>query len=176
MKIVATILMLLWCGIVTAETAFVVEGVRAKLRSGDGENYRTLRVLPASTEVEITEAGQEFTKVKTLDGQIGWIKSSLLQPVAPVAPSAAAPSSAQLADTANPAASLVEAAQKDLLAAREQLEKMQSELEKERALTKGEPQLSTILLIALMAFAAGMAIGALLLRAYYFRRLHGLRI
>lgn len=174
MKIIAAIVMLLWCGIVTAESAQVVEGVRAKLRSGDGENYRTLRVLPASTEVEVTEAGQEFTKVKTVDGQVGWIKSSLLQPLKPEAPPAVA--TVPLVDAANPAVSPVEAAQKDLFAAREQLAKMQGELEKERALTKGEPQLATLLMIALIAFVVGMTIGALLLRAYYFRRLHGLRI
>jgi hypothetical protein len=172
MKIFAAILMLLWCSVASAETAQVIEGVRAKLRSGDGENYRTLSVLPASTEVEVTEAGQEFTKVKTQDGQIGWIKSSLLQPVRP----APAPPSAPVVDTGSQAASAVEAAQKDLLAAREQLIKMQSELEQERARTKGEPQIGTLALIALAAFAMGMAIGALLLRAYYFRRLHGLRI
>lgn len=172
MKFFAAILMLLWCSVASAETAQVIEGVRAKLRSGDGENYRTLNILPASTEVEVTEAGQEFTKVKTQNGQIGWIKSSLLQPVQPTP----APTAAPAMETGNQAATAVEAAQKDLLAAREQLIKMQSELERERARTNGEPKFAVLALIALAAFVIGMVIGALLLRAYYFRRLHGLRI
>lgn len=184
MKFFAVILMLLWCGAATAGNAQVMEGVRAKLRSGDGENYRTLRVLPAKTVIEVIEEGDEFTKVKAQDGQYGWIKSSLLQPmqsVAPVAaPSQAAPAPAPLVASVGEAgkvdATAVEAAQKDLLAAREQLAKMQNELEKERARTDGEPQFSTLLLSTLAAFALGIFLGALLLRAYYLKRLRGLRI
>ena len=172
--------MFLWCSVAAAGSAQVMEGVRAKLRSGDGENYRTLRVLPASTVINAVEEGDEFTKVKTLDGQYGWIKSSLLQPVQPAPAQAPAPASAQaptpVAADVKVDASAVEAAQKDLLAAREQLAKMQSELEQERARTNGEPQLSHLFLSVLVAFSMGMAIGALLLRTYYIKRLHGLRI
>ena len=169
-------MMLLWCAVVTAETAKVMEGVRAKLRSGEGESYRTVRILPAKAEVEVAETGREFTRVKTADGQTGWIKSSLLQPV----PAPAAPLAAPVAEAANPAAPVLEAAQQDLLGAREQPAKMQSELEQkpeqERAHTGGEPQFATLFLVALAAFVVGMAVGALLLRAYYIKRLHGLRI
>lgn len=182
MKFFAVILMLLWCGAASAGNAQVMEGVRAKLRSGDGENYRTLRVLPAKTVIEVIEEGDEFTKVKAQDGQYGWIKSSLLQPMQSVAPVAAAaqaapaPAVASVGEAGKVDATAVEAAQKDLLAAREQLAKMQDELEKERARTDGEPQLSTLLLSTLAAFALGMFLGALLLRAYYLKRLRGLRI
>lgn len=186
MKLFAVILMLLWSGLVSAENAQVIEGVRAKLRSGDGENYRTLRVLPSKSVVEVIEQGDEFSKVKSQDGQYGWIKSSLLQPLplqsgaakvlatpaqASVQVSAAAPMEAVKAPVTP-----VEAAQKDLLEAREQLIKMQKELEKERARTDGEPQFSTLLLSALAAFVAGMALGAFLLHTYYLKRLRGLRI
>jgi SH3-like domain-containing protein len=182
MKFFAVIVMLLWCGVATAGNAQVMEGVRAKLRSGDGENYRTLRVLPAKTVVEIIEEGDEFTKVKAQDGQYGWIKSSLLQsmqPASPVAaPAASAPSpTAPSATSGKTLAPVVEAAQQDLIAAREQLAKMQIELEKKRGCTADEePQLSALLLGALAAFALGMLLGALLLRAYYLKRLRGLRI
>ncbi|MFA7242910.1 MAG: SH3 domain-containing protein [Sulfuricellaceae bacterium] len=180
MKFFAVIVMLLWCGVATAGNAQVMEGVRAKLRSGDGENYRTLRVLPARTVVEIIDEGDEFTKVKAQDGQYGWIKSSLLQsmqPASPVAaPAASAPTAAPSATSGKALAPVVEAAQQDLIAAREQLAKMQIELEKERGRTAGEPQLSALLLGALAAFALGMLLGALLLRAYYLKRLRGLRI
>lgn len=178
MRIFAAIIMLLWCAAVTAETAKVMEGVRAKLRSGEGESYRTLRILPAKTEVEIAETGREFTRVKTADGQTGWIKSSLLQPVL------AAPLAAPVALVASPAMPAPEAAQQDLLGAREQPAKTPSELEQmreqgreqERAPPGEEPQFATLFLVALAAFVVGMAVGALLLRAYYLKRLHGLRI
>lgn len=172
--------MLLWCAAVTAETAKVMEGVRAKLRSGEGESYRTLRILPAKAEVEVAETGREFTRVKTADGQTGWIKSSLLQPV----PAMAAPLAAPVAQVASPAVPVLEAAPQDLLGAREQPAKTPSELEQmreqmqeqERAHPGGEPQFATLFLVALAAFVVGMAVGALLLRAYYLKRLHGLRI
>jgi uncharacterized protein YgiM (DUF1202 family) len=168
MKIFATFLMLLWYGIATAETANVVDNVRANLRSGKGENYRTLRILPAKTEVEIIEADDEYTKIKTAEGQTGWVKSSLLtssqQPLAAEATSQAPPSEE------------LSAAQKELLAARTQLVKMQNDLEQERARTKGEPLHATLFLVALVAFAVGLISGAILLHTYYIRRLHGLRI
>lgn len=184
MKLFAVILMLLWSGLVFADNAQVIEGVRAKLRSGDGENYRTLRVLPSKAVVEVIEQGDEFSKVKSQDGQYGWIKSSLLQPMqSAAAPVSATPAqaSAQVSTVAPVEAGKspvtpVEAAQKDQLDAREQLIKVQKELEKERARTDGEPQFTTLLLSVLAAFVAGMALGALWLHTYYLKRLRGLRI
>lgn len=166
MKIFIAAMMLFWSATVAAESATVDENVRANLRSGKGENYRSLRILPAKTEVEVLEVDEDYSRIKTADGQTGWMKSSLLTAIPP-----AAESSSQAA----PAFDLV-AAQKEILAAREQVARMQSELEKERSRTKGEPLLTTLYLVGLAAFAAGMIAGVLLLRAYYLRRLHGLRI
>jgi len=168
MNIFIVALMMSWAGMVAAESASVVDNVRANLRSGKGENYRSLRILPAKTEVEVLESDDDYSKIKTADGQTGWVKSSLLNSVQQAA-------AAEAASQAAPAFDLV-AAQKEILAAREQLAKMQGELEQERSRTKGEPLLTTLYLVALAAFVAGMMIGALLLRTYYLRRLHGLRI
>jgi hypothetical protein len=78
MKIFVSMLMLLWCAAGYAETASVIDNARANLRTGKGENYRFLRVLPPKTEVEIIETSDDYTKVKTAEGQTGWVKSSLL--------------------------------------------------------------------------------------------------
>ena len=156
-----------------------MEGVRAKLRSGDGENYRTLRVLPANTEVDIVEEnkeGSEFTKIKTADGQYGWMKSSLLQPISTQEQAVSALVPTQPVSDKKTGTPVSEATQKELIAMREQLAKMQTELEKERARANGEPRFSVLLLSALGAFAMGVAIGAFLLHIYYIRRLHGLRL
>lgn len=168
MKIFVAILMSIWCVVAMAESASVVDNVRANLRSGKGENYRTLRILPAKTPVEVLESDGEYSKVQLEDGQTGWVKSSLLASVQPV-PALPPPTPAA------PAVDLTEI-QKELVSAREQLIKMQAELEHERALTKGEPQHSTLILAALAGLAAGVIIGMLVLRAHYLRRLHGLRI
>ena len=168
MNIFFATLMLFWSGMVAAESASVIDNVRANLRSGKGENYRSLRTLPAKTEVEVLESADDYSKIKTADGQTGWVKSALLN-------SAQQAATAEAANQAAPAFDIV-AAQKEILAAREQMAKMQSELEQERSRTKGEPLLTTLYLVALAAFAGGMMAGGLLLRTYYLRRLHGLRI
>lgn len=168
MKIFVAILMSIWCAVAMAESASVVDNVRANLRSGKGENYRTLRSLPAKTMVEVLESDGEYSKVQLEDGQIGWIKSSLLATVPPTPPSEPAASPAPTVD--------LTAIQKELISAREQLVKMQAELEHERALTKGEPQHSTLILAGLAGLVVGVIIGMLVLRAHYLRRLHGLRI
>ena len=168
MKIFVAILMSVWCTVAVAESASVIDNVRANLRSGKGENYRTLRSLPAKTIVEVLENDGEYSKVKLEDGQTGWVKSSLLD----ASQAAAAPESA--VPTA-PSVDLT-AIQKELVSAREQLVRMQGELEQERALTKGEPQHTTLILAGLIGLAVGVIIGVLVLRAHYLRRLHGLRI
>jgi len=175
MKFFAVVLMFLWSGIVSAENVQVIEGVRAKLRSGDGENYRTLRVLPAKTMVELIEQGDEFSKVKSQDGQIGWIKSSLLQSLH--AQSAAAPTPAvEPVEAGKASVTPVVAVPKVPHDTSERLNEEQKNLVKEPVRSNGEPQFTTLLLSTLAAFVAGMALGAFLLRSYYLKRLHGLRI
>lgn len=168
MKIFVAILMSIWCAVAMAESASVVDNVRANLRSGKGENYRTLRSLPAKTMVEVLESDGEYSKVQLEDGQTGWVKSSLLT----VLPAAVA---TEAIAQAAPSVDLT-AIQKELVSAREQLVKMQGELEQERALTKGEPQHTTLILAGLAGLVIGVIIGMLVLRAHYLRRLHGLRI
>jgi uncharacterized protein YgiM (DUF1202 family) len=168
MKIFVAILMSVWCAVAVAEPASVIDNVRANMRSGKGENYRTLRSLPAKTMVEVLESDGEYSKVQLEDGQTGWVKSSLLA-------ASKAPAPVEATVQAMPSVDLT-AIQKELVTAREQLVKMQGELEQERALTKGEPQHSSLILAALAGLAVGVIIGMLVLRAHYLRRLHGLRI
>ncbi len=168
MKIFVAILMSVWCAVAVAESASVVDNVRANLRTGKGENYRLLRILPPSTAVEVIESDGEYAKIKLEDGQTGWIKSSLLTSPPP-------PPARESAAATAPAADL-SAIQAELATARGQLIKMQGDLERERALTKGEPQYTTLFLAGLAGLAVGAIIGMLALRAYYIRRLHGLRI
>lgn len=170
MKNFIAIFLLVWCGSVWAETAYVIDNVNAKLRSGKGENYRTLRVLSASTEVEVIEADDdEFTKVKTSEGQIGWIKSSLLK-------SQRADGKGgmenPLAIVAVPDVSKDSLVPGDLVAAKPQSENSAVP----HGQVHADPPLTTLLMVALGAFLVGVAAGATALRAYYLRRLHGLRI
>lgn len=164
MKNLVLVLMLLGAQIAWAETAFVVDNVNAKLRSGKGENYRTLRVLPAKTEVDILEPDEEFAKVKTADGQVGWIKSSLLRTQKAEGKDVQEVTVLQM-PVQEPPVQIQQGQEGEMPTAASQ-----------PAPIAADKSYTTLLTVALLAFLAGVAVGAAALRAYYLKRLHGLRI
>lgn len=166
MRIFAFLIMLLWGLGVQAETALVTDAARVNMRSGKAENYRVIRVLAPRTEVEVIEVDQDYAKVKTPEGETGWVLYKLLNPR-----KAEAEKTGQIqADLDN--------AQKELVAVRVEMANLQRELEKAQRPGSGESgkPLPFLLLLAFSAFASGIVIGALALKAYYQKRLHGLRI
>lgn len=166
MRILIFLTMLLWGGAAMAQTAQVVDATGVNMRSGKAENYRIIRVLPPHAEVRVVEVDQDYAKVKTSDGETGWVLTKLLN---------IHQAETEKADQ-NQAA--LEAARQELEAAQAEVANLQHELEKshqQRPEGKTNP-FSFILLVALGAFAVGMAIGVLILKVYYQKRLHGLRI
>ncbi|MDP2154506.1 MAG: TIGR04211 family SH3 domain-containing protein, partial [Sulfuricella sp.] len=164
MKIFLFLVMLMWGGMATAQTALVTDAARVNMRSGKAENYRVLRVLPPSTEVQVIEIDQDYAKVKAADGETGWVLLKLLTIRKTDAENAAQ----------NQAA--LEAAQKELVTARVELANLQREVEQKQNQPGGRSPTSFLLLLAFSAFVCGVVIGILALRAYYRKRLHGLRI
>lgn len=165
MRIFAFLIMLLWGLGVQAETAQVADTARVNMRSGKAENYRVIRVLPPRTEVEVIEIDQDYAKVKTPEGETGWVLFKLLN--------------LRKAETekANQHEAALEAAQQELVAARVEMANLQRELEKaQRGPGDAGKPMPFLLLLAFTAFASGVVIGILALRAYYQKRLHGLRI
>jgi len=164
MKIFLFLTMLMWGGMATAQTALVTDTVRVNMRSGKAENYRVIRVLPPSTEVQVIEVDQDYAKVKAADGEMGWVLLKLL---------AIRKTDAENASQ-NQAA--LEAAQKELVTARVELANLQREVEQKQNQPGASVPTSFLLLLAFSAFAGGVVIGVLVLRTYYHKRLHGLRI
>ena len=163
MKIFLFLAMLMWGGMATAQTALVTDTARVNMRSGKAENYRVIRVLPPSIEVQVIEIDQDYAKVKTADGETGWVQLKLL-----------AIRKTEAENTTQNQAAL-EAAQKELVTARVELANLQREVEqKQNQPGPGAP--TSFLLLAFSTFAGGVVIGVLALRAYYRKRLHGLRI
>ena len=163
MKIFLFLAMLMWVGVATAQTALVTDTARVNMRSGKAENYRVIRVLPPSIEVQVIEIDQDYAKVKTADGETGWVQLKLLTIRKTEAENT----------TQNQAA--LEATQKELVTARVELANLQREVEqKQNQPGPGAP--TSFLLLAFSTFAGGVVIGVLALRAYYRKRLHGLRI
>lgn len=163
MRFFVFLMALFWAATAMAQTATVSESARVNMRSGKGENYRLIRVLPPQSEVQIVETEQDYAKVKAADGETGWVLSKFLT-VGVSKSDEIAQKQAEL-----------EAAQKELLAARIELANLQRGMEAEPQSGTGRSAL--FLLLSLMgAFSGGVAAGILVLRAYYIKRLHGLRI
>ena len=164
MNIFLFLAMLMWGGMATAQTALVTDTARVNMRSGKAENYRVIRVLPPSTEVQVIEIDQDYAKVKTADGETGWVQLKLL-----------AIRKVEQENTKQNLAAL-EAAQKELVTARVELANLQREAEQKQNQPGTSAPTSFLLLLAFSSFAGGVVIGVLTLRAYYHKRLHGLRI
>lgn len=163
MKIFLFLMMLIWGGMATAQTALVTDTARVNMRSGKAENYRVIRVLPPGAEVQVLETDQDYAKVKAADGETGWVLLKLL--------------TIRKTDTENATQNqaALEAAQKELVAARVELANLQREAE-EKHNQPGGSSPAPMLLLVFGAFASGVVIGIMALRAYYRKRLHGLRI
>jgi uncharacterized protein YgiM (DUF1202 family) len=165
MKIFLFMTMLMWGGAATAQTAQVTDTANVNMRSGKAENYRIIRVLPPHTELEVIKIDRDYVKVKVADGETGWVLRKFLD----IHKGEAKNVSSNQAE--------LEAARKDLVAARVELANFQRTVEPQHNQPKDEGSpLSFMLLLALSTFAGGLVIGALALRAYYHKRLHGLRI
>jgi len=164
MKIFLFLTMLMWGGMATAQTALVTDTGRVNMRSGKAENYRVIRVLPPSTEVQVIEIDQDYAKVKTADGETGWVQLKLLA-IRNKEP-----------ENANQNQAVLEAAQQELVTARVELANLQREVEQKQNQPGASVPTSFLLLLAFSTFAGGVVIGVLALRAYYHKRLHGLRI
>lgn len=164
MKIFLFLAMLMWGGVATAQTALVTDTARVNMRSGKAENYRVIRVLPPSIEVQVIEIDQDYAKVKTADGETGWVQLKLLTIRKTEAENT----------TQNQAA--LEAAQKELVTARVELANLQREVGQKQNQPGASAPTSFLLLLTFSTFAGGVVIGVLALRAYYRKRLHGLRI
>lgn len=59
-------------------THYVTDEFTITLRSGAGNQYRILKLLPTGTAVEVLEAGNGWTRVATDNDQQGWVPSQYL--------------------------------------------------------------------------------------------------
>jgi len=164
MKIFLFLVLLIWGGTVTAQTAQVTGTANVNMRSGKAENYRIIRVLLPNTEVQVLEIDQDYAKVKATDGETGWVLRKFLD-----IHKAETKSASQ-----NQAA--LEAAEKELVTARVELANLQREVAQMHKQPGSSAPTSFPLLWVFGAFAGGVVIGVMALRAYYQKRLHGLRI
>lgn len=153
--------------VAAADTAVVVDNVRANLRSGKSENYRVIGVLTPSSRVEVLKIEGEYAQVKNDEGQTGWVAARLLkmdQPsVAEAQPTAPDSCTAEL-----------DAAKQRIQEAEAQVAQAQADLEKQKAQQPGSK--NKLAWLGLIGLVVGIAIGMLLREHHYRKRLQGLRV
>jgi len=54
---------------------YVTESLRVELRSGASSGHRITDFVKAGTQIEVLQAGEEFTQIRTANGSEGWIAS-----------------------------------------------------------------------------------------------------
>lgn len=150
-----------------ADTAVVVDNVRANLRSGKSENYRVIGVLTPSSRVEVLKVEGEYAQVKNDEGLTGWVASRLLKMDQPAA-AEAKPAAADSCTTE------LDAAKQRIQEAETQAAQAQAELEKQKAQQPGGNR--KLAWLGLIGLVVGIAIGMLLREHHYRKRLQGLRV
>jgi len=157
--------LLFWNGLAAADSATVSDSVRANLRSGKTESHRIIRILPPQTQVEMLLVDQEHAKVRTADGEVGWLPLRLLNVQEP---------SAESNLPAAPEMDVLTATQQELQAAHNRLSMLQGELDQERNDARTKAIMAT--LVGSVALLFGIILGIFLHEIYYRKRLNGLRI
>jgi SH3 domain protein len=78
-------LALLVAAAATAESAWVRGEVRLNLRSGPGNQYRILGVVKTGDALQVMERGENWTRIRTAEGEEGWIPGGYLDAEPPPA-------------------------------------------------------------------------------------------
>ena len=61
-----------------AETRYISGIIQITLRTGPGIDHRVIAMVKSGQEVEIIDAGEEWTQIKLLDGKAGWVLTRFL--------------------------------------------------------------------------------------------------
>jgi len=69
---------LLWPTLVCADTAYVTDILRLGLHRAEDTSDQPFRNLVSGTELEVLDRTTNFARVRTADGQEGWVKSAYL--------------------------------------------------------------------------------------------------
>lgn len=162
MRILLFALMLGWALPSIAQHATVAEGTHVNLRAGKTDNYRVIRVLAPGTPVDILESDAQFARVKTQEGDIGWLPTRLLVVEPMDMHPAATPSAATTDDT--PTESVAAAVPASPEPATPETD------------TTGFAVPWNLLLVGALCFLVGAIVGIGVHEAYYRKRLNGLRI
>lgn len=161
MRIFTIIIILVWAFPCLADIATVVEGARVNLRSGRADTYRIIKVLEPGTQVDIVHDESGYVHVRTAAGDTGWLPTRMLK-------IEASPVRGKVPDPR-------------LAVLQEEMEKARAELAQSQSLSPNPSarigySTGLMLSLGLGGIFLGLLLGSCGLRAYYQKRLKGLRI
>lgn len=85
-KYIWPLVILLLCGSVShAETGYVSDMLILTMRQGPGSNYNVIQTLRSNTALEILEKGATHFKVRTVQGDVGWVEKQYITSETPKA-------------------------------------------------------------------------------------------
>lgn len=79
--VITLFLVLLVSTSAAAQTRYVSDDLRINMRTGQGDQFRITKILPSGTKMTVLEQGAagEWVRVRTPDGDEGWVRSQYLQ-------------------------------------------------------------------------------------------------
>ena len=69
----------LGAAVATADTGWVRGNIRLNLRAGAGTQFKILTAVETGDQMEVLSRGESWTRVRTADGQTGWIPAGYLE-------------------------------------------------------------------------------------------------
>ena len=72
------ICIVLFSGIVWAETMYISDTIKVTLRTGHGIDHKIIEIIKSGEKVEVIEQGKEWTKVRLPSQKEGWILNRFL--------------------------------------------------------------------------------------------------
>lgn len=73
------LLALIAAGAAQADKRYVSDELRVSVRAGQGDDYRIVAVLASGSAVETLESAGDWTRVRTPEGDTGWMRTQYLQ-------------------------------------------------------------------------------------------------
>ncbi len=69
---------MIYCDISCAETGYVSDMLILTMREGPGSNFNVIRTLRSNASLDILEKGQTHFKVRTIEGDQGWVEKQYI--------------------------------------------------------------------------------------------------
>lgn len=77
-SILLTLITIMFSTIASANTIYVTDSLQLKLRASANTDGEVVTTLHSGQKLSVLERQSKFTRVKTLEGQIGWVQSWFL--------------------------------------------------------------------------------------------------